>query len=122
MKLKVRTPSRRTIRNVIVGVLLLILALGFLPIQKWLHQDSDLEKYQAELAQLKADNEEMQRKVDASKTDAAVEQQARTDFGLVFPNEEPYQMNTRVKVEVNLPDVWPFSQVEQPLKDYAATL
>jgi hypothetical protein len=74
----------------------------------------------AQLRQLEASNRALAHKIDRLSSDDAIERQAREQFGLVYPGEEPYTVLASPAPSVNLPRTWPFDILQDPLARAAA--
>jgi cell division protein FtsB len=118
--LRFRAPSPKTARNLVIALVFLALAAVFLPIGSWIASDDNLAQQREELESVRAKNAELERQIAAAQTPEAIETAAREGFGLVFPNEETYGVPVPGPPVINLPEVWPFGLVEQPLRDYVA--
>ncbi len=89
--------SHRLFRGLtkVVGRLVLVLAvLGVFvffvfPTGSWVEQRNDLEEAEAQLAELQAENAELEARIERLGSEAEIEREAR-EFGLVRPEEENY--------------------------------
>jgi hypothetical protein len=97
-------------------------ALGVvvLPARTWVAQQMDLRSAKTQLAQLHASNAALSKKIDKLGSDGSIEQQAREQFGLVYPGEEPYTVLASPPPSVNLPRAWPFDRLQDALQRAAA--
>ena len=87
-------PGRRTNR---LGVLAMVtiavlvnIATVAVPAQAWWQARGETAERHARLEVLQAENAELERRRSALDTDLEIEQRARADYDLVYPNEEPY--------------------------------
>jgi len=98
-------------------------ALGFvviLPGRTWVEQNLAMRDAKAELHQLQTSNAAVSEKIERLSQDDSIEQQAREEFGLVYPGEEPYTVLAPGAATVNLPRTWPFESLQDPLARAAA--
>ena len=61
---------------------------------------------------LQRENELLEQRITVLKTDAEVERIAREQYNLVRPGEEAYAVLPAPAPPVDLPDGWPFDQLE----------
>ncbi len=97
----------------IATILCGVLFLGLFPTRTYLDQRSDTAEAEARLDELARRNDELRQRVDTLGTDAEIERLARSEFGWAKPGEEVYQVLPPPEDPVAVPDVWPFSQLEQ---------
>jgi cell division protein FtsB len=91
-----------------------VLVVGFLlvavfPTRTILNQRSETSQAQTQLAELRASNDALAKRIDELQTDDAVERIAREDYEMIRPGEEAYAVLPRSEDAVVLPDVWPFT-------------
>jgi hypothetical protein len=91
-----------------------------LPARTWVSQQMELRSSKAELQQLQSSNAALSHKIDELGSDGSIERQAREQFGLVYPGEEPYTVLASPPPSVNLPRAWPFDLLQDPLQRAAA--
>ena len=88
-----RTRRRRRRRVALVGVAAFVaVAAGVvvLPARTWVSQQMELRSSKAQLERLRSSNAALSHKIDKLGSDGSIERQAREQFGLVYPGEEPY--------------------------------
>ena len=74
-----------------LGVLILaIFVFGVFPTGSYWEQRQQLDDAEGELAELRADNQELEAQIVRLGSDAEIEREAREEFNLVRPNEESY--------------------------------
>jgi cell division protein FtsB len=80
---------------------------GVLRIYRLAQEKEDIQK---KAAQIKAENDQLKREIEALKSDRRyLESIARKEFGLVRPNETIYQFSSKVSAEQKSPDTSPRS-------------
>jgi cell division protein FtsB len=112
--------SRRALRRVawplVVTVLVcLTLALGVFPTRTYLEKKKEVSLAQEQVDNLTRQNDEKQARVDTLQTPEEIEAIARGEYNLVKPGEESYEVLPEPEVPVQLPDAWPFNQLETDL-------
>jgi cell division protein FtsB len=118
-----RSRRRRRRRLALAGVAAFAaVAAGVvvLPARTWVSQQMELRSSKAELQQLRSSNDALSHKIDELGSDGSIERQAREQFGLVYPGEEPYTVLASPPPSVNLPRAWPFDLLQDPLQRAAA--
>ena len=99
----------------VVGLMVgAVLVVGFLlvavfPTRTMLNQRSETSQARADLAELRASNAELSKRIDELQTDDAIERIAREDYEMIRPGEEAYAILPRSEDAVVLQDVWPFT-------------
>jgi cell division protein FtsB len=114
--------SRRT-RLLLIGlvvVLGVLVASVVLPTTTWFGQRRALDQASAQLRQLESSNSRLAAKIDKQSDNSSVERQAREQFGFVMPGEESYIVPGSPPPVVNLPQVWPFNLLQDPIARAAA--
>ncbi len=91
-----------------------------LPARTWVSQQMELRSSKAQLERLRSSNAALSHKIDKLGSDGSIERQAREQFGLVYPGEEPYTVLASPPPSVNLPRAWPFDLLQDPLQRAAA--
>lgn len=114
-----RNRRRRLLLGAVVSFAIMFVGVVVLPTRAWFGQQGDIAAAQAELRQVRHDNDKLERQVARLSDDAAIERQARRDLGLVKPGEESYTVTALPSPVVNLPDVWPFTLLQEPLAEAA---
>jgi cell division protein FtsB len=115
-------PRRRRVGRWL-AVLAVVSVLGFvvvIPARTWVDQNLAMRDATAELERIERTNRELSDKIQRLSQDDAIERQAREQFGLVYPGEEPYTVLDPGAATVNLPRVWPFDRLQDPLARAAA--
>lgn len=105
----------------LVVVVLALLAAYVFPTRTWLAQEKNLEQAEATLAELQAERDALQSRLDALDSDAEIEELARSQFGLVKPGEEAYAVLPAPEPPIDLPPLWPFGDVDSPPATASAT-
>jgi cell division protein FtsB len=88
-----------------------LLAMGLVasfPARQILAQRQETEAARAQLANLEADIDRLEARVEALNDPAEVKRQAREDHNLVEPGEESYQVTFPDGGPLPLPKGWPF--------------
>lgn len=114
--------SRRA-RTVLIGVVaVVVVAMGviYLPARTWLDQQRETATDRARLERLNETNADLARKIDRLSDSSSIEQQAREQFGFRLPGEESYTIPPPKGTVVNLPAVWPFDLLQEPVARAAA--
>ena len=106
---------RRTVTVAVVAVAAVVAALVLLPARNWVGQRFALQRAEAELIEIRKANDALADKIARLSEDDAIERQAREHFGLVYPGEESYTVPPPDTATVNLPRVWPFDLLQEPL-------
>jgi cell division protein FtsB len=88
-------------------------ALLVLPVQTYWEQDDVLERRAEQLAQLETVNADLQAEVDRLATDEGVREAAREEIGYVDAGEARRTVMDAPPLPTDLPDGWPYLQVEQ---------
>jgi cell division protein FtsB len=88
-------------------------ALLVLPVQTYWQQDDDLARRQEQLTQLETVNADLQAEVDRLGTDEGIREAAREEIGYVDQGEARRTVMTEPALPTDLPDGWPYLQVEQ---------
>lgn len=70
----------------------LVVAVMFIivPARSWLELRSDVEMGRAQIEQLETDTARLEQRILDLQTDAEIERIARSEYNLVYPNEEAY--------------------------------
>jgi hypothetical protein len=96
-------------------VVVVVVGLIVMPGRTWVDQQLALDDAGAELRDVRAENDELEAKIERLSEDRSIERQARAEFGLVYPGEESYMVPPPGPPTVNLPRVWPFDLLQEPL-------
>lgn len=106
---------RRVAAGLALGAAVLFGGVVLLPTRSWLGQRSEMAAAEVELAQLDSSNASLSAKIgDLSKPDT-VERQARELYGFVYPGQESYTVPQRGAPHIELPPLWPFDRLSEPL-------
>jgi cell division protein FtsL len=101
---------RRTLWVLLLAITVLaVLAIGVFPTRQYLAQRSATAERQTTLEQLRAENANLQSRVDALSTDAEIERIARSEYNLVRPGEESYAILPPPATGPRVPAIWPFT-------------
>ena len=87
-------------------------ALFGLPVRTWFDQDSELQALEHELTEMQSVNHDLQGEVDRLQTDDGIREAAREELGLVEAGDNRQTMLELPPLPTDLPDGWPYSQVE----------
>jgi cell division protein FtsB len=94
--------------GLLLATVLAGLALAVFPIQDLVAQRGVTAELEAELASLRADNDELGARVAALSTDTEIERLAREQYNLVYPGEESYAVLPVEPEAPTVPAPWPF--------------
>jgi cell division protein FtsL len=86
-----------------------VLFVAVYPTQTLLDQQSESKETAADLQAAESENLELEQRVAELQTDAAIEQLARDEYGLVYPGEEAYAILPGDGPAY--PRLWPFTQL-----------
>lgn len=86
-----------------------VLFVAVYPTQALLDQQSESRETAADLRAVEAENLELEQRVAELQTDAAIEQLARDEYGLVYPGEQAYAILPGSGPAY--PRLWPFTQL-----------
>ena len=107
---------RRLIVPLLATLLLMaVLVVGVFPTRTYLSQRQAIASADANLRDLTRTNDTLQAEADRLQTDQEIESQAREHYGLVKPGEESYHVLPDPEDPLRVPDVWPFSRLQQRL-------
>lgn len=114
-----RRRKMRTRARIMVGVAVTVLLVGVLfvavlPTSTFLDQRSDTDRLEAELAEIEAERAAVADEIERLGTDSEIEAQARRN-GYVQPGEEAYNVLPTPIDPIGLPEVWPFTGVEEAM-------
>ncbi len=98
---RVERPARepRPVLRVLAGfagkallglVILAVFVFGVFPTGSYVDQRQQLDDAEAELAELQAENQELESLIVRLESDSEIERVAREEFNLTLPNEESY--------------------------------
>ena len=85
-----RSIAKVTARALVGLVILAVFVFGVFPTGSYVEQRSELHDAERELAELQAENADLESRVDRLESDAEIERVAREDFGMGEPGEESY--------------------------------
>jgi cell division protein FtsB len=94
--------------GLLLATVLAGLARAVFPIQDLLAQRRATAGLEAELATLRADNDALDARIAALRTDAEIERLAREQYNLVYPGEESYAILPVEPEGSPVPGPWPF--------------
>ena len=97
------------------ALLLAVLVVGVFPTRRYLDQRAAIASADTDLRQLTQTNDTLQAEADRLQTNEEIERQARDQYGYVRAGEEPYHVLPDPEDPLKVPDVWPFSQLQQRL-------
>jgi hypothetical protein len=102
------------------AAIFLVLGVLVMPGRLWFGQRNDIAQAQAQLTELKAENKKLTANVDRLGSKSLIEREAREGFGWVHIRDELYTVPPAPPMVVNLPDIWPFNELQAPLAESAA--
>lgn len=111
--------ARKTLLGV-VAVVAVAVGVIYLPARTWFDQRAEASADEAQLRRLNRTNDELAKKIDRLSDSSSIEQQAREQFGFRLPGEESYTVAPPAPMVVNLPPVWPFNLLQDPVARAAA--
>lgn len=107
---------RRLVGPLLVAVTVVgLLFIGVYPTRAYFAQRASLGAAQQQREVLRAENAQLEQRVQALNTDAEIERLARERYNLVRPGEEAYAILPAPPPAVSLPPVWPFTALAQQL-------
>lgn len=109
------TRRGRLLRTGVAALVALVAGVLVIPVGTWVDQRHDLDAAAAQLADLRRENEVLEADVAALRSQDSIEGRARRDFGLARPGDETYAIAPPPAPVVDLPAVWPFGPLEEPL-------
>ena len=86
-----------------------VLFVAVYPTQALLDQQGESKETAADLEAVESENVDLEQRVAELQTDAAIEQLARDEYGLVYPGEEAYAVLPGDGP--TYPGLWPFTQL-----------
>jgi cell division protein FtsB len=95
-------------------------ALFGLPVRTWFDQDSELQALEHELTEMQAVNHDLQGEVERLQTDEGIREAAREELGLIQAGDRRQTMLELPPLPSDLPDGWPYSQIEAIILMHAA--
>ena len=114
------TRRARLLRIALVFALFVVVGVLVMPGRLWFGQRNDIAQAQDQLSELQRENRQLEARVDTLSSKSLIEHEARESFGWVYPRDEVYNVTPAPPLVVNLPAVWPFTELQQPLADAAA--
>jgi len=90
-------------------------ALFGLPVRTWFEQDQQLQGLEHELSELQTVNNDLESEVDRLQTDDGIVEAAREELGHVQAGDNRQTMLALPSLPRDLPDGWPYSQVDSIL-------
>jgi cell division protein FtsB len=96
-----------------------VLAVAVFPTSTFLDQRSDTAEAEERLAVLQSQNDAYEERIARLHTAEEIERIARQQYNLVFEGEEAYAVLPAPLPELDLPDVWPFGPLFEPLAEPA---
>lgn len=85
-----KATTKFTARAIIGLIILAVFVFGVFPTGSYVEQRNDLKEAERELAELQAENADLETRVERLGTDAEVEREARAEFNMSNPDEESY--------------------------------
>lgn len=114
------TRRARLLRIALVFALFVVLGVLVMPGRLWFGQRNDIAQAQDQLSELQRENRQLEARVDKLSSKSLIEHEARESFGWVYPRDEVYNVTPAPPLVVNLPQVWPFTELQEPLAAAAA--
>lgn len=114
------SPRARRILFGVVAVVVVALGVVYLPTRTWFDQQREMAADRQRLERLESTNERLAKKIDRLSDSSSIERQAREQFGFRAPGEESYSVPEGGPMVVNLPPVWPFDLLQEPVARAAA--
>jgi hypothetical protein len=113
--------SRRSrfLRIALVFAVFTVLGVLVMPGRLWFGQRNDIAQAQDQLDALKVEHRKLSAQVDRLGSKSLIEHEARAGFGWVHIRDELYTVPPAPPLEVQLPDVWPFNELQEPLAEAA---
>ncbi|MCB1283456.1 MAG: septum formation initiator family protein [Microthrixaceae bacterium] len=90
------------------------------PTRRLMAQSRDMAVAEQQLVEVKSENRRLSERVSALSSDSLIEMEARERFGRVYPGDESYSVPESGPIELHLPEVWPFTRVDEALREAAA--
>ena len=107
------TPGRRMLLGLAGSVVFVgFMLVGVFPTRTWMAQRDELGQKEAELAAIRADEADLEDRIETLQDPDEIERLAREEYGMVLPGEKPYRMLPAPEEPVDLPDAWPFTGAE----------
>jgi cell division protein FtsB len=97
------------------AMLIAVLVVGVFPTRSYLSQRQAIASANADLQRVSQTNDTLQAEVARLQTNPEIERRARDQYGLVKPGEEAYHVLPSPQDPLKVPDVWPFSRLQQRL-------
>lgn len=114
------TRRSRLWRIALVFAVVVVLGVLAMPGRLWFGQRSDIAQAQDQLTGLQRENRKLEAQVDRLGSKSLIEHEARESFGWVYPRDEVYTVPPAPPLVVDLPEIWPFTELQEPLADAAA--
>jgi cell division protein FtsB len=107
------TPLTRRSRRVLwLGLtavtVLVVFAIGIVPLRQYLAQRGDIAQRRSELAALDKENGRLRASADALQSDDEIIRIARSEYGMAFAGEETYAVLSPQRQPDAIPSIWPF--------------
>ena len=102
--------SRKVALLVGLAVLIGILSLGVFPLREYLDQRAALGEANASLFELREQNADYEQRIVSLGSDDTIEHLARSEYNLVYPDEEAYTILPLPDFDRVVPEPWPFSE------------
>lgn len=87
------------------------------PVGDWWSQRSEIKAAESDLAAIRADNRDLQERLDRIGEPSTIERMARRDLGLVREGEESYMILPPPTAGLVMPDTWPFDRIAPAMID-----
>jgi cell division protein FtsB len=107
--------GRRGRTAVVASFLIVMAGLLAMPVQGYLAQRSTVAGQEAELARLRAANDDLAGRIGRLNDPAEIERIARREYGLVEVGEESYTILPPGTAGLVLPRAWPFDRVDDAI-------
>ena len=114
------TWKARAVRFGVGFLLVVVAALVVTPGRAWVGQREAIAEARVQLADLKKERKVVARRVSRLESRDNIERQASETLGLVYIGDGVYTLDIDLTPQtVDLPDVWPFNRLEEPLREVA---
>jgi cell division protein FtsB len=101
--------SRKVSLLVALGVVIGILSLGVFPLREYIDQRSALSDTRGQLEEVEAQNAAFELRIQALASDETIEYLARSEYNLVYSDEEAYTILPLPDFQAPVPEPWPFA-------------
>lgn len=100
---------RRAVALVVLGSIGVVILAA--PVGDWWAQRREITDAESNLEAIRADNRDLQERLDRIGEPSTIERLARRDLGLVREGEESYTILPPATAGLVMPDTWPFDRL-----------